>query len=234
MAHGKRRGCLMAVLIVGGSIGICGVVAELYLLSRVGQLARENPTLTFWMKRRAERSGGESCRQLFVPLSRIPDHLTSAVILSEDAAFYRHNGIDWGEMKASFLQNVRRGEVVRGGSTITMQTARLLFLWPGRSFTRKLLELPIALQMETVLTKQRILELYLNYVEWGNGVFGCQAASLEYFSKACWDLTPEESALLAVCLPNPAKRNPARPSRFVRSQQERILRMLQRRGLLRQ
>jgi monofunctional biosynthetic peptidoglycan transglycosylase len=228
----RRRGCLILALLVLLALGASIVVAELLLLSRIRQLAHENPTTTLWMKRRARSTDAPSFRQLFVPLPSMPAHLQWAVILSEDASFYHHTGIDWAEMKTSFLQNLRRREVVRGGSTITMQAARILFLWPGRNFTRKLLELPIALQMEEILTKQRILELYLNYVEWGSGVFGCQAASLHYFSKPCWRLTPDESALLAACLPNPGRRNPARPSRLVRSKQERILRMLERRGVL--
>lgn len=216
------------------ALGACGLLAELFVLSRIRQLTHENPTATLWMKRRARQAEAFPCRQLFVSLEKIPAHLQWAVVLSEDASFYGHGGVDLAEMKAAFLQNVRRGEVVRGGSTITMQAARILFLWPGRSFTRKLLEVPIALQMEAVLTKRRILELYLNYVEWGSGVFGCQAASLEYFSKPCWGLAPEESALLAACLPNPGRRNPVKPSRLVLSKQQRILRMLDRRGVLNQ
>jgi monofunctional biosynthetic peptidoglycan transglycosylase len=220
----RRHGCLIPALLVLLTLGAGLVVAELLLLSRIRQLVHKNPTETLWMKRRASGTEAPSSRQLFVSLSRIPTHLQWSVILSEDASFYDHGGIDWAEMKASFLQNLRRGQVVRGGSTITMQAARILFLWPGRSFTRKLLEVPIALQME--------LELYLNYVEWGSGVFGCQAASLHYFNKPCWRLAPEESALLAACLPNPGRRNPAKPSRLVRSKQQRILLMLERRRVL--
>lgn len=208
-------------------------MAELFLLSRIRQLAHENPTLIPWMKHRAQATGAVSRRQLYVPLRRVPAHLRWAVVLSEDASFYRHRGIDPAEIKASFVQNLRTGQVVRGGSTITMQLARILFLWSGRSFARKLLELPIALQMEAILTKERILELYLNYVEWGSGLFGCQAASLFYFNKPCWRLRPEESALLAACLPNPGERNPADPSEVVLWNQKRILELMKQRGFLR-
>jgi monofunctional biosynthetic peptidoglycan transglycosylase len=213
-------------------VGTAAAVGELYLLSRLRQLESENPARTLWMNRRRARSNAAKCRQLFVPLDKVPSHLQWAVILSEDAGFYDHRGIDLGEMKESLLRNVREGRVVRGGSTITMQTARLLFLWPGRGLGRKVLELLITPQMEAMLTKRRILELYLNYVEWGDALFGCQAASIEYYSKPCWRLSAAESALLAACLPNPGKRNPARPSRLVLWSQQRILGMLERKGVL--
>lgn len=208
-------------------------MAELFLLSRIRRLAHENPTLTPWMKHRARAAGVASRRQLYVPLRRIPSHLKCAVLVSEDATFFEHGGIDVTQMRVALEQNLKRGRVIRGGSTITMQLARILFLWSGRSVARKVLELPIALQMEAILTKERILELYLNYVEWGRGLFGCQAASLFYFSKPCWHLKPEESALLAACLPNPGERNPAHPSGVVLWNQKRILALMQEREVLR-
>jgi monofunctional biosynthetic peptidoglycan transglycosylase len=144
-----------------------------------------------------------------MPLDGISPALSMAVIASEDAQFCAHGGIDWGALR-EVLDN--EDEPSRGASTIAMQTAKNLFLWPGRSYVRKALELPIALYLDLIWGKRRIMEVYLNIAEWGDGVFGAEAAARHHFGKSARQLTRGEAALLAAALPNPRLRNPARPS----------------------
>ncbi|MEH0070664.1 monofunctional biosynthetic peptidoglycan transglycosylase [Pannonibacter sp. Pt2-lr] len=139
-------------------------------------------------------------------------HLVRAVITSEDARFCEHEGVDWDALEGQ-IQRLNAGEEARGASTITMQLAKNLFLWGDRSFIRKGLELPTALMIDQILTKRRIMELYLNVAEWGEGIFGAEAAAQAWFGKSAADLTPAEASRLATALPNPVLRNPARPGR---------------------
>ncbi len=160
------------------------------------------------------------------PLSRISDNLAYAVIASEDARFCRHNGVDWREVEdvwQKFRKNTKRRP--RGASTITMQVARNLFLWPSRNYLRKALEVPIALLIDVVWPKRRTFEIYLNIVEWGPGIYGAEAASRQYFQLSADALSPSQAALLAAALPNPLNRNPAKPS----SKHKRLAIALQRR-----
>jgi len=141
---------------------------------------------------------GEPVARIYVPLSRISPNLSLAVIIAEDGRFCGHYGVDLAE--------------IRGGSTITQQVAKNLFLWPGRSYLRKALEFPLALWIDLVLSKRRILEIYLNIAEWGpNGQFGAEAGSRHAFGKSARDLSHYQAALLAAVLPNPHRRNARRP-----------------------
>ena len=151
------------------------------------------------------RSDSSKIVQYWVPLEKISEPLKKAVIVAEDGNFYQHNGIDWFEVKESLFTNVDRGRFARGASTITMQLARNLYLSKEKSLTRKLLEVWIAWKMEHILSKNRILEIYLNVVEWGNGIYGVGAASRHYFGKSASQLGPMESAHLAAILPSPKK-----------------------------
>lgn len=146
----------------------------------------------------------------YVPLEEISPHLVRSVIASEDARFCLHGGIDWEALDRQ-IDALGEGEDVRGASTITMQVAKNLFLWNGRSYVRKGLELPLALMLDAMLSKRRILEIYLNIAEWGEGVFGAEAAAQAWFGRPAADLTREQAARLATALPNPIARNPARP-----------------------
>jgi monofunctional biosynthetic peptidoglycan transglycosylase len=139
-----------------------------------------------------------------VPLTRVSPNLVQAVILSEDGAFCRHSGVDWLAMEEAI-------EEARGGSTITMQVVKNLFLWSSRSYIRKAIEIPLALLMEVLWPKQRIMEVYLNIAEWGDGVFGAEAAAQHHFRKPAAQLSPQEAALLAVSLPNPIERQAGDP-----------------------
>ena len=145
-------------------------------------------------------------------LDQISPHLVRAVITSEDARFCEHRGVDWDALHGQ-IQKLNAGQEARGASTITMQLAKNLFLWGDRSFIRKGLELPTALMIDQILTKRRIMELYLNVAEWGEGIFGAEAAAQAWFGKSAADLTQAEASRLATALPNPILRNPARPGR---------------------
>ena len=154
---------------------------------------------------------GEGVDRRWVPLSAISPNLAAAVIASEDARFCQHGGVDWDELR-EVLGDADEDGPSRGASTIPMQVAKNLFLWPSRSYIRKGLEVPLALLIDLLWSKRRTMEIYLNMAEWGDGVFGAEAAARSKFGKAARDLTRREAALLATSLPNPRLRNAARPS----------------------
>jgi monofunctional biosynthetic peptidoglycan transglycosylase len=162
----------------------------------------------------AQQLAGTPIEQRWVPIRRISPHLVQAVILSEDGAFCRHRGVDWSAMGEA-IESTREG-ITRGGSTITMQVVKNLFLWSWRSYIRKAIEIPLAYLVEFFWPKARVLEIYLNIAEWGDGVFGAEAAARHHFGKSAASLTPQEAALLAVALPSPLERQPGRPGYLVR------------------
>jgi len=163
-------------------------------------------TLMLWRK-----LAGARMQRQFVPLSRISPALSLAVIVAEDGRFCSHHGVDFAEIRGA-LADADDLEDLRGGSTITQQVAKNLFLWQGRSWLRKALELPLALWIDLVLSKRRILEIYLNIAEWGpNGEFGVEVGSRYAFGKPARDLSHTQAALLAAALPNPATRNAHSP-----------------------
>jgi monofunctional biosynthetic peptidoglycan transglycosylase len=172
---------------------------------------------------------GQSYKRDWVPLDHISPHLKYAVMMSEDGQFCRHDGIDWGEMNA-VIDDALAGEETRGASTITMQSVKNLFLWQGRSFVRKVLEAPLALYFDAILPKRRIMEIYLNIVEWGPGVYGAEAAAQYHFKRSAANLTARQGALLAVTLPNPEGRHPAHPDLGLRRLSSLILRRAARSG----
>ena len=154
---------------------------------------------------------GKRVERTFVPLERVAPVLLRSVIASEDGRYCAHRGIDWAEVHAS-IQDADDITEARAGSTITQQTAKNLFLWPGRSFVRKGLEFPLALWMDLVLPKRRVMEIYLNIAEWGpNGEFGVEAGSRYAFNKPAAQLSAGEAALLAAMLPNPKRRSAKQP-----------------------
>jgi monofunctional biosynthetic peptidoglycan transglycosylase len=144
----------------------------------------------------------------WVNLERISPHLVRAVLMAEDARFCAHGGIDWVEVQNALDDNDAR---LRGASTITMQTMKNLFLWSGRSWIRKGLEVPLALYAELVLSKRRIMEIYLNVVEWDAGIYGAEAAARRYFGAGAPSLSADQAARLAAVLPSPERRDAARP-----------------------
>jgi monofunctional glycosyltransferase len=166
---------------------------------------------------------GNGIRQQWVPLEQISPSLPRAVITSEDARFCEHHGVDWVEFQGVVDDVFDDDEgPIRGASTISMQLAKNLFLWDGRNPLRKAFEIPIAYWLDFVLSKRRLIEIYLNVVEWAPGVYGAEAASQLHFRKPAAKLSRREAALLAAVLPNPIKRKAGRPSRRVNVTASRI------------
>lgn len=157
---------------------------------------------------------GEGIDKRWVPLERISPHLVYAAIAAEDNLFCRHGGFDWNALRLEW-RSYRAGEPARGASTITMQTAKNLFLWPGRSLARKGLEAAITPQLELVWNKRRIIEVYLNIAEMGPGIYGAEAAARAHFDKSAADLTRREAALIAAVLPNPRRWSAAAPTPYI-------------------
>ncbi len=156
-----------------------------------------------------------------VALGAISPELQHAIIASEDNNFCRHHGIDWGAVNDAVEQYDAEGRL-RGASTIDMQVARNLFLWPGGGFVRKGIEAGIALTIDALWPKRRILEVYLNIIEWGDGIYGAEAASRVYFRADAARLTRHEAALMAAVLPNPRRWSPARPTRYIAERADTI------------
>lgn len=166
-----------------------------------------HPISTLMMKDLATLRGVE--RQ-WTPIDQFGDRLVNSVMMSEDGQFCSHHGVDLGEFRA-IVNDFLAGEATRGGSTITMQTVKNLYLWHGRSYVRKAVELPYAIYFDLVMPKHRIMEIYLNIAEWGPGIYGAEAAAQYHFGKSTRDLSARQAALLAVTLPSPLTRNPAKP-----------------------
>ena len=205
-----------------------GLVGYIYLtLPDVRLLATTNPTTTAFMKLReaeAAREGRElRHRHQWVRYSRISKNLQRAVLVAEDSRFFEHEGVNLEELRKSIEINIERGAPIRGASTITQQLAKNMYLSPSKNPLRKLRELIITRRMETALSKARILEIYLNVIEWGDGIWGAEAAARTYFGVSAAALTREQAALLAGAIINPRVLNPARPNRRLVARQRIIL-----------
>lgn len=196
----------------------------------VQSLATVNPETTALIEVRLAEARAKDPdaepRLVWVPLAEIAPVLQHAVIVSEDASFYFHEGFDWEGIKEAALHDLAEGKLQRGGSTITQQLAKNLYLSSGKTLLRKANEALIADSLERHLTKKRILELYLNVVEWGKGVYGAEAASRHHFGKHAADLSAEEAALLAAMLPSPRTYDPLKITRYLSVRQQQILRLL--------
>jgi monofunctional biosynthetic peptidoglycan transglycosylase len=193
----------------------------------VRPLRTTRPETTAFMELRAReaRARGEEPKrdQRWVPYSRISPQLVRAVLVTEDAAFWQHAGVDYQQIKESLEVNLERGEFARGASTITQQLAKNLYLSPSKNPVRKIRELMIARRLEHELPKQRILELYLNVIEWGDGIYGAEAAARTYFRKPASRLDAGEAALLAAAIANPRVMNPGNPTARLRRRQQMVL-----------
>ena len=216
---------------LGAAAVAFGCLAYVYLtLPDVRPLATSNPTTTAFMELRAEqaRDKGQAPRRMqrWVGYDHISADLKRAVLVAEDDAFFQHEGVDFEQLQESLEIDWARGRFARGASTITQQLAKNLYLSPSKNPLRKLRELVIARRLEAELRKRRILELYLNVIEWGDGVYGAEAAAQTYFHRPAARLGPSESALLAAAIVNPRALNPAKPSaRLIRRQQMILKRM---------
>jgi monofunctional biosynthetic peptidoglycan transglycosylase len=218
------------VIVALPAIGFAVLVYAYLTLPDVRPLQTSNPSTTAFMQLRAReaRAKGQQPRRLqrWVSYSRVSPSLKRAVLVAEDDAFWQHEGVDFDQLQESLEADWVRGRFARGGSTITQQLAKNLYLSPSKNPLRKLRELIIARRLEAVLTKARILELYLNVIEWGDGVYGVESAARTYFHQSSADLAPAESALLAAAIVNPRLLNPAHPTpRLIRRQQLILRRM---------
>jgi monofunctional biosynthetic peptidoglycan transglycosylase len=188
-----------------------------YVLAPLYRVIDPVPTVVLW-----RWLSGAPVERTFVTMERIAPVMPRSVIVSEDAKFCSHRGIDWGELKAA-IEDADELSEARGASTITQQTVKNLFLWGGRSFVRKGLEFPLAVWTDFVLPKRRIMEIYLNIAEMGpSGQFGVEAGARHAFDKAAKDLSPREAALLTAALPNPHRRNAQRPGPGLRRLAARV------------
>ncbi len=215
-----RWAMLAALAVAAGSVAWA-------LLYRVA-----TPPVTPLMAIRWAADGAGIARDA-VPLDAVSPHLVHAVIAAEDSRFCAHDGFDWDAIEAALDANERGGRL-RGGSTISMQTAKNAFLWPDRTWVRKGAEAWFTLLIETLWPKRRIIEVYLNIVEWGDGVYGAEAAARHHFGKPASALTRREAALLAVSLPNPRERHAGRPTTSLSRRAaviEQRMRVVEREGL---
>ncbi|WP_347159039.1 monofunctional biosynthetic peptidoglycan transglycosylase [Pontibacter chitinilyticus] len=191
------------------------------------------PATLHMIKRRAEAGAAEkkepAIKYTYVSLEEMSPQLPLAVVASEDQLFLKHHGFDFEAIQAAFKRN-RKSSKIRGGSTISQQVAKNVFLWHGRSYLRKAVEAYFTMLIEVLWGKERIMEVYLNIAEMGDGVFGVEAASQRYFHKPAKALGRQEAALLAAVLPNPIKYSAWKPSGYVRTRRTRIARAMRRLG----
>jgi monofunctional biosynthetic peptidoglycan transglycosylase len=216
-----------AIVAACAAVGF-GFLAYLYLtLPDVSPLATINPPTTAFIELRAREAEARRAAprrvQQWVPYARISSSLKRAVLVAEDDAFWQHDGIDVKQIRESIERDLQKGTFSRGGSTITQQLAKNLYLSPSKNPVRKLREFLITRRLEAALTKTRILELYLNVIEWGDRVYGAEAAARAYFKKPASALDAEESALLAACIINPRIMNPAHQTPGLVKRQKLIL-----------
>lgn len=200
--------------------------AYLLWLPDVRPLKEHNPSVTSYMllkEHRAAALGKKLERRMaWTEWDNISEHLKHAVLVAEDDGFYLHKGVDWTSTWKAIKSDLRTRRLARGGSTITQQTARNLYLSPSKNPLRKIKEILIARRLEKHLGKRRIFEIYLNVAEWGKGIYGAQAAAQAYFGKNASDLTPEEAAALAAVLPSPRRYNPVKGTRFMEKRKDQI------------
>jgi monofunctional glycosyltransferase len=224
---GARKGWIVRGLTAAAAVAFA-VIAYAYLtLPDVRVLATTNPTTTAFMQLREAEAArdGRTLRHLhqWVRYTRISKNLQRAVIVAEDSRFFEHEGVDFEEIRKSIEINMEKGAAIRGASTITQQLAKNLYLSPSKNPIRKLRELIITRRMEAALPKARILEIYLNVIEWGDGIWGAEAAARSYFGISASSLSREQAALLAGAIINPRVLSPARPNRRLLARQRIIL-----------
>ncbi|HEY7172338.1 MAG TPA: monofunctional biosynthetic peptidoglycan transglycosylase [Vicinamibacterales bacterium] len=226
----RRAGRTLQVIASIPAIAFACVAYAYLTLPDVRPLRRSNPETTAFIELRvreaAERGTPQVPVQRWLNYERISPNLTRAVLVAEDAAFWQHDGVDYDELQKSIEMDWARGQMLRGASTITQQLAKNLYLSPSRDPFRKFRELIIARRLEAELTKVRIFELYLNVIEWGDGIYGADAAARRYFGHPATTLGPAEAALLAGAIINPRLLSPAHPTpRLLRRQQIILKRM---------
>jgi monofunctional biosynthetic peptidoglycan transglycosylase len=213
-----------------------GILAAQLVYPNVSRLRKQNPKKTAMMEYREQqwKEEGRKYRitQRWVPYRRISPYLVKAVLIGEDDKFWKHEGFDYEAMGKAIEKDIKARKFKLGGSTISQQLAKNLYLSPKKSLVRKAREAIITWRLEHTLSKRRILELYLNTAEWGNGIFGIEAAANHYYGKHASGLSPQEAARLAAVLPNPIKFNPLGNSRYAVNRSNLIYRIMIRRGIV--
>jgi monofunctional glycosyltransferase len=226
----RRRRLRRWLLLIAFLTPIAGTAYILLTLPDVSALRTKNPSSTAFMRSRQEEARRKgrtiAIQKEWVDFERIPELLKEAVRITEDASFYWHKGIDFEEMKESFKRDLREKRFARGGSTITQQLAKNLYLSPGKNPLRKVREYFIARRLEKALSKERIFTLYLNLIELGPGIFGVQAASRHYFDRDVFELSPEEIVRLTAVIPRPVTTDPREPNRWLKWRCRMILQKL--------
>ena len=203
------------------------VLIQFWFVVHIWYWADHDPDVTAFMQSRLEKLREKDpkavLRHQWVPYSRISVHLKRAIIAAEDAKFLDHEGFDWEAIQKAYEKNLKKGKVVAGGSTISQQLAKNLFLSGERTWWRKAQEAAITVMIETIMSKRRILEIYLNVIEWGNGVFGAEAAARYHFGVTAAALGPEQAARLAAMVPSPRRYVPGRETAHLQRRVEIIL-----------
>jgi len=226
----RRLGVLCILLVM------CIPLFCFFFMPDIQKLKRENPGKTSFMKYRErewkKKEGKYNIHQEWVPISKISPYLMKAVLIAEDDKFWKHEGFDYEAIQKAIEKDIKAKKFKLGGSTISQQLAKNLYLSPAKNPLRKIAEAAITWRMEKALSKRRILELYLNVVEWGEGIFGAEAASRRYFGKSSSELSPEEAARLAAVLPNPRRYNPVGDQRYVVNRSRLIYSIMVRRGIV--
>jgi monofunctional biosynthetic peptidoglycan transglycosylase len=230
----KRKHSKWFVLIL--SVVLLPLLLYSFLMPDIATLRKHNPKKTALMEHREtapkEKKKKYEVYQRWVPLSKISPYLLKAVLIAEDDKFWKHEGFDYEAIQKAIEKDIQAKKFKFGGSTITQQLARNLYLSPEKSILRKISEAIITWKMERTLSKKRILEIYLNVAEWGDGIFGAEAASRHYYRKPCSGLSPEEAARLAAVLPNPRKYNPLGDQRYVINRSNLIYSIMIQRGIV--
>lgn len=229
-------GHLKRFLLVAAITLIALLSVYIIFMPDVKSLRKKNPASTRFMEYREKewKESGSKVRlnQIWAPLSQISPYLIKAVLIAEDDKFWRHEGFDYEAIKKAVEKDIKAKKFKFGGSTISQQLSKNLYLSPSKNPLRKAAEVIITWKMERTLSKRRILEIYLNVIEWGEGIFGAEAASRHYFGKPAAALTPEEASRLAAVLPNPRKYNPGSGQRYVINRSELIYNIMVKRGIV--
>ena len=203
---------------------------QAWIAAHIAWWINHNPATSAFMESRLEvmqdKNPDAELKHRWVPYNKISNHLKRALIASEDAKFVDHEGFDWEGIQKAYEKNLKKGRIVAGGSTISQQLAKNLFFSPKRTPWRKGEEIIITLMLETMMSKQRIFEIYLNVIEWGNGVFGAEAAARHYYQVGAAQLSAEQAAKLAAMVPNPRYYDRHREARGLLRKTEIILRRM--------
>lgn len=219
------------ILFLGGGIDI----GRYFIYPNISDLKEINPIPTAFMEYRQEEWAQQNremeITQKWVPMSQISPNIIKAVLIGEDDKFWNHDGFDVAGMEQALEKTLKKGKVA-GGSTISQQLSKNLYLSPSKNPVRKIKEAIITWRIESTLSKRRILEIYLNVAEWGDGIFGIEAAARHYYHKSAKNLTGREAARLAAVLPNPIKYNPTGSQKYVKNRSRIIYKIMKRRGIV--